>query len=325
MSASLPSSQARPLPELKPVLKGVATMVPGLHRLLARPGGGGSTDSADYCYGVWLKHLTFLWQSGMREMPSSVAELGPGDSLGVGLAALLSGASRFYALDAVTYSSPEKNLRMLDELVERFAQRAPRPTRGWPDFDGYLDSRLFPGHILTDRALEKSLAPRRIAAIRNAIARPEQGGDIVVKYIAPWTSERALEASSVDLICSHSVLEHVSDVPATFRCCFAWLRPGGWMSHQIDFTSHGITKAWNGHWQYPEWLWRIIVGGRPYLINRHPASAQARMLEAAGFRIELDKRARRPDQIRTGFGGDMAEDDLTCSSMFVQALRPPAS
>jgi len=89
-------ARARPLPELKPVLKGVATMVPGLHRLLARPGGG-STDSAEYCYGVWLKHLTFLWQSGMREMPSSVAELGPGDSLGVGLAALLSGASRFYA------------------------------------------------------------------------------------------------------------------------------------------------------------------------------------------------------------------------------------
>jgi SAM-dependent methyltransferase len=310
------------VPELKPVLKGAATMVPGLHRLLARPGGGGSTDSADYCYGVWLKHMTFLWQSGMREMPASVAELGPGDSLGVGLAALLSGASRFYALDAVTYSSPEKNLRMLDELVDRFTKRAPRPTKGWPDFDGYLDARLFPGHILTDRALEKSLAPRRIAAIRNAIARPEQGGDIVVKYIAPWTSESALEASSVDLICSHSVLEHVRDVPATVGCCFAWLRPGGWMSHQIDFTSHGITKAWNGHWQYPEWLWKIIIGARPYLINRHPGSTHVRMLEAAGFRIELIKSSRRTDGIDSrNWCGGISADDLTCSGLFVQARR----
>ncbi|MGI8422542.1 MAG: hypothetical protein ACR2NO_00220 [Chloroflexota bacterium] len=112
--------------ELKPIAKGLATMVPGLYRLLARPVAG-NTDSADYCYSVWLKHLTLLWQSGMREMPSSVAELGPGESLGSGFAALLSGASRFYALDVVSYSNTEKNLRVFDELVERFKRRAPRP------------------------------------------------------------------------------------------------------------------------------------------------------------------------------------------------------
>ena len=318
--------RAPPLPwslELKPVAKGLATMVPGLHRLLAGSGGG-STDSADYCYGVWLKHMTFLWHSGTRGMPSSVAELGPGESLGVGIAALLSGVSRVYGLDAVAYGSTEKNLRMLDEMVERFARRAPRPTRGWPDFDAYLDSNLFPSHILTDEVLQRTLAPRRIAAIRDAIAHPDKDGDLVVKYIVPWTAENALASSSVDLIYSHSVLEHVVDVPLTLRCCFAWLRPGGRMSHQIDFTSHGITKAWNGHWQYPEWLWRIIVGGRPYLINRLPASAQARMLEATGFRIELDLRARRQDGIRTSFGAGVPQEDVTCSSMFVQALKPAA-
>jgi hypothetical protein len=143
--------------DLKPVVKGLATMVPGLHRIFARPGGGG-TDSPGYCYSVWLKHLTLLWHSGLREMPRSVAELGPGDSLGVGIAALLSGASRFYALDVVAYSNTEKNLRMLDDLVERFRRRAPRPTKGWPDFDEHLDANLFPSHILTDEVLAKTLA-----------------------------------------------------------------------------------------------------------------------------------------------------------------------
>src|SRR5262245_5472028 len=183
--------------ELKPVAKGLATMVPGLHRLLAGPGGG-STDSADYCYGVWLKHLTFLWHSGTRDMPSSVAELGPGESLGGGLAALLSGVSRVYGLDAVAYSSTVKNLRMLDEMVDRFPCRAPRPTQVWPEFDAYLDASLFPGHILTDEVLERTLAPGRIEAIRDAIAHPERDGALVVKYIVPWTAENALPRASVD-------------------------------------------------------------------------------------------------------------------------------
>lgn len=295
-------------------------MVPGLYRLLGRPVAG-NTDSADYCYSVWLKHLTLLWQSGMREMPSSVAELGPGESLGTGLAALLSGASRFYALAVVPYSNTEKNLRVFDELVGRFKRRAPRPIKGWPDFDAYLDANLFPSHILTDKVLAETLAPGRISAIREAILHPERAHDIFVRYVAPWTGN-ALEKASVDLIFSHSVLEHVTDVPTAFECCAAWLRDDGWMSHQIDFESHDITKAWNGHWQYPEWLWKVIIGGRPYLINRHPASAQVRMLEAAGFKVSMQMRNHRSDGMRRAeHWMEMSDDDVSCCGMFIQARK----
>ena len=299
-------------------------MVPGIYRIVVRRRGGG-TGSADYCYAVWLKHLTLLWQSGLRTMPSSVAELGPGDSLGVGLAALLSGASRFHALDVVAYSTAEKNLRVLDELVARFRSRAPQPIKGWPDFDQYLDAELFPSHILTDDVLAKTLAPNRISAIREALRHPERSGEIVVRNVAPWTGEEDLERSSVDLIYSHSVLEHVTDVPAAFRCCASWLREDGWMSHQVDFTSQGITRAWNGHWQYPEWLWKIIVGGRPFLINRHSASAQIRMLEAAGFETVMQMRNHRNDGMSrpelSAPWKDMSNDEVTCSDLFVQARK----
>jgi len=310
--------------EWKPVARGIATMVPGIYRIAARKRGGG-TGSADYCYAVWLKHLTLLWQSGLRTMPASVAELGPGDSLGVGLAALLSGASRFYALDVAAYGNAEKNLRVLDELVERFRNRAPQPIKGWPDFDPYLDARCFPSHILTDEVLARTLAPDRISAIREALRHPGKDGEIVVRNVAPWTDEDAVEKSSIDLIYSHSVLEHVVDVPTAFRCCASWLREDGWMSHQVDFTSHGVTKAWNGHWQYPEWLWKIIVGGRPFLINRHPASTQIRMLEAAGFEAVMQMRNSRNDGLsRTELSApwkDMSNDEMSCSDLFVQARK----
>jgi hypothetical protein len=288
--------------ELKPVAKGIATMVPGLYRLLARPIAG-NTDSAEYCYSVWLKHMTLLWQSGMRRVPSSVAELGPGESLGIGLAALLSGASRFYALDVVAYSNPQKNLRVLDELVELFRSRAPNLIPGWPMFDPELFHR--------DIASVPSEA--RISAIREAIRHPERSGEIVIRYIAPWTGA-AIERSSVDLIYSHSVLEHVADVGSVYSACARWLKPDGWMSHQIDFSSHGVTKAWNGHWQYPEWLWKVIVGGRPYLINRVFASDHLHVLEAAGFRLTAQLRNDRTDGVQY-----LDMPDSRCCGMYLQA------
>jgi hypothetical protein len=53
-------------------------------------------------------------------MPESVAEFGPGDSLGVGLAALLSGSNRYSALDVHRDGSTERTLRIFDELVALF-------------------------------------------------------------------------------------------------------------------------------------------------------------------------------------------------------------
>jgi hypothetical protein len=82
---------------LTPVIKGAATYIPGLDKVASkwRKRGTGGTDTAAYCYEVWLKHLTLLWANGMRTIPDTVAELGPGDSLGTGLAALLSGANHY--------------------------------------------------------------------------------------------------------------------------------------------------------------------------------------------------------------------------------------
>ena len=71
---------------------------------------------------------------------------------------------------------------------------------------------------------------------------------------------------------SQSVLEHIDDLEGAYATLHKWLKPGGYMSHLIDFYSHGLTKEWNGHWALSDLTWGALKGRRPYLINRQLAS-----------------------------------------------------
>lgn len=309
----------------KSLVKGLLTHVPGVEPLL-RQRTAGDCQSAAYAYGIWMKHLTLLWANGLREIPGTVAELGPGDSLGVGLAAILCGARRYFALDVNEYTQPAANLRMLDELVELFRSRAPRPAPGWPDFDPHLDGRLFPSHILTDSRLAAALARERIDSIRAAIVSPGQTRDgICVRYIVPWSDPGVLVPGSVDLVLSHAMLQHVVDLEATYRALGLWVRPGGLMSHQLDLHSHGLSSVWNGYRAYSESLWRMMLGKRLYLINREPPATHFRLLEANGFAATCVLRAMRSDGIdRSRLAPrwrEISDEDLHCSGVYFQARR----
>lgn len=309
----------------KPVITGLATYIPGVYKTFARPRTGG-TCAATYCYDVWFKHLTMLRASGMRYIPGTLAELGPGDSLGVGIAALLSGVQHYFALDVVRFANVERNLAILEELVTLFQARAPRPTRGWPDFDQFLDRSLFPSHILTDDLLHDTLAPERVAAIRAAIAYPDDEHDEqMIHYFVPWDDPAVIVEASIDLIISHSVLEHINDLEKTYTACSAWLKPHGWMSHQIDFRSHGLTRAWNGHWAASDLLWKIVVGKRTYLINRQPCARHLALLREHGFDIVRQMSYERTDGIsRQQLARQwkhLSDEDLHCADLFVQARK----
>ena len=311
------------------ILRGALTLVPGIERFAPKIGiGTGGTNSAAYCHGVWLKHLVMLWENGMRRMPTTMAELGPGDSLGIGLAAMLSGVDEVIALDVVQHFDPAFNLAIFDELVERFHTRQPRWRQGWPDIDPHLDGNLFPAHILTEERLQASLAPERVAAIRRAVeGKPRPGDRVTLRSVVPWDDTRVMEEASVDLILSHSVLEHVVDLDKTYGAIRAWLRPGGWMSHQIDFKSHGLAGEWNGYRGYPEALWRLVLGNRPFLLNRQPWSTHARLLAENGFELvcvlrqHIADRGLKRGQLALRWR-QLSDDDLTCSGAFVQARRP---
>jgi hypothetical protein len=310
---------------LAPVVRGLLTYVPAINNLLPSKERGGHTDSAAYCYGVWMKHLTLLHAHGFPALPPTIAELGPGESLGVGLCALLSGSSSYAGLDVLAHSNPERNQRILNELITKFRERAPSPDKGWPEFSSYLDERLFPSHILTERALEQALQPQRIDAIRRAVTAPSPQNPITAEYKAPWFDPRVIEEGSVDLIISHSVLEHVVDLSGTYKALHQWLKPGAWMSHQIDFQSHGLTRRWNGHRTCSERMWQVTQGRRSFMINRHPASVHLRLMQEAGFRLVSHQKSFRKDDIRreelAPRWADIPEEDLNCAGLYVIATK----
>jgi hypothetical protein len=307
-----------------PVARGLLSFVPALNDILPSKTGG-HTDSSAYCYGVWMKHLTLLHANGFPGVPQTIAELGPGESLGVGLCGLLSGATHYVGLDVIAHSNPESNQAILNKLIPLFRERAPNPDKGWPEFSSYLDERLFPSHILSEEALREALRPERIEAIRRTVAAPSPQDPITAKYKAPWFDPRVIEEGTVDLVVSQSVLEHVVDLPSTYKALYQWVKPGGWMSHQIDFKSHGLSTRWNGYRTCSDRLWEITLGKRPFMINRQPASVHLRLIQEAGFHVVTHQKFMRKDGIgREELAprwADISDEDLNCSGMYVIATK----
>jgi hypothetical protein len=154
---------------------------------------------------------------------------------------------------------------------------------------------------------------------------PSKGAAITAEYKAPWFDPTVIEECTVDLILSHSVLEHVVDLRDTYAALYQWLKPGGWMSHQIDFKSHGISKRWNGYRGCSEAVWKLLFGKRLFMINRHPPSTHLKLLQEAGFKIVTQQKFLRTDGIGreelAPLWADITEEDLNCSGMYVIARK----
>lgn len=300
---------------IKPVAHGIVgllTFVPGVQTILPKFGTRG-TNSADYCYQVWLKHLTMLWKNGMQSIPDTLMEFGPGDSLGVGIAAVLSGVNHYYALDRVEFVKPQLNLQIFEKLVGLFRSRSA------------TSDNSFPSHILTDELLTVTLSEERLNSIRQILSTgtPQING-ITLKYVAPWLFNQDAN-DSIDVIISQAVLEHVLELEEIYQTFAAWLKPGGMMSHEIDFSSHNHAQKWNGHWGHSDFLWNIVMGNRTHLINRQPYSVHLEKITKNNFTVVYEFPIHRSDGIaRANLDNkwrNLSDTDLTCSSAFIQAVK----
>jgi hypothetical protein len=82
-------------------------------------------------------------------------ELGPGDSIGAGLAALLSGADRYVGLDVMPFLARADLEKIFDELVQNKIERIRRELRAGVNSGQML---YLPGTLDFDRRYYRGLA-----------------------------------------------------------------------------------------------------------------------------------------------------------------------
>ncbi len=319
--------------KIQSFISGIISFVPGgndwLFNRRKRMRKVAGTLNGEYCYSVWLRHLILARKHGVLEgVPETVAELGPGNSLGTGLAALLSGVQSYYAFDVVDHTANADNLKIFDQLIMLFKDKKKIPdSRQYPQIITELENYDFPKHILNDEILEKSLCPKRIEAIREDLQHvgDESWTPRFIHYAVPWNDTRVVKTSTIDMLFSMSVLEHVDDLELTYRAMYEWLKKGGVMSHEIDFKCHGHSHKWNGHWACPDFAWQIIRGNRPFLLNREPHSTHLHYLRKNGFEIIVDRKKKTPSDIdRKQLASqflNLSEEDLTTSNAFILSRK----
>jgi len=316
----------------KTLVWGLSTHVPGLYDSLIKirnSSSGGAAKSSRYCYSVWLRHLVMAKNNNLiQKVPETIAELGPGDSLGVGIAALLSGSNKYYALDVVPHANLMHNISVLDELVKLFQDRESIPDdTEWPDLFPKLHSYKFPKDILKDEVIDAALKPERIIAIKDALVNSGIGSsNIEIQYFVPWNNSGIIQKDSVDFVISQAVMEHIENLDEAYSAIFQWLRAGGIFSMEIDFSNHVMAKKWNEHWRYSDFMWNnVIWGKRPYSLNRQPTSIHLSLMNNNNLKIVCDIPQNNHSGIKRSELNKkfeyITDDDLYIKNTFIQGIK----
>jgi hypothetical protein len=293
--------------------------------------GHGPQEAARYSYSVWMRHLTLSRQFTGMPAPRSVVELGPGPTLGAGLAALLSGADRYVALDTVRHADTANLPELFDELRTLFADRTDIPgPSDFPRLHPRLDSYSFPEQALAADRLERAHEQDRLEAISRDIAGLACSDSTErIRYICP-RRDSVVPPGSADFVFSQAVLQEIDHGPsadtlaATFRSMARWLARGGVISHQIDLSAYGL-RPWNAHWTIGDTNWKLARGRRRHWVNRVPLSGYLALCDAHGFDIAglvpapATTSVRRTELSRRFT--QISDQDLTTCSVYLAAVK----
>ncbi len=300
------------------LLTGIATYVPGVEQLSERATGG--TNSAAYCYQIWLRHLILAGSVGLPTNPRCVAEVGPGDSLGTGITALLAGATTYVAVDLIEYVATSENVAMVDAIGDLLAAAEPVSSAGYLEQDN-----VPPEDIIGRERLEAAFSHDRRSTVRAAVSTPGTPQDGVLLTYSAGSGKTLELAGTVDMVFSQAVLEHVDDLEQVYASIASALAPGGFASHAIDFKSHSFARDWNGHWTFSDREWALVRGRRRYAINREPLATHLRLIEASGLEVVNVLRTTResnitPRDVVPRFQ-PLSDEDLHTSSAVIQAVK----
>lgn len=308
------------------------SMLGGLKSLLPFIGdykGTGGTAKWEYCVAVWLRHVGMLLERNVPVNPGTIVEVGPGDSVGLGVCAVMSGVEQYIGVDVVEHVDWARSASHVTSIAKAFRERAPVPVHAALDrVLPPLKDREFPEQwpwIRHPQTEKKSLAERE-ALLRQAIDAEGKSG--VISFRCPWSAGTVVPGSA-DWVMSHVALQDMACsagepvLQRSLRSFHGWLRPGGLMTHQVDFSCPG-DAPWNHHWAWSPLERRIARGRRPYYVNGLPLSGYLSLLHDTGFDVDVayahhDSGLGR-ERVAADYGG-LPESDYVTSAAFLIAKK----
>jgi SAM-dependent methyltransferase len=257
-------------------------------------------DLAQYCLRSVSDYERVLHSSvgdGARGIVGSrVLEYGPGDFLGVAVVLVAKGASDVTCVDRFPlFNDSSHNIAayqaILAELRSDERQRAEQCFR--------------------------------------TVGRPESGLDPARVCYEVQRSGLSGMRDAFDLVLSRAVLEHVDDLPATFRDMRGALRPSGRAVHLVDLSSHRLHRRNPLDFlTYPDWLWSLMYSHKG-VPNRHRLDSYRDAIARTGLRItkmEASKTAPREwiEEVRPHlaprFRG-LTDEELACLGFWLVCTK----
>ena len=283
-------------------------------------------NCARYCYSVWLRHIVKAYENKFIDaIPNSVGELGPGDSLGKGIAALLSGSKQYIAFDAQPNLETEANLLILKELINLFSNQSDIPDdKEFPKIKPKLNDYTFPKYLFPNENLKRNLSPKKIENIKFHI-KNYQAKSSSIKYITQEYVDKKIDEFKFDMIFSQATLEHIDNLKKTYEFMSDSLSSSGFISHQIDFKSHNSANTWDGHWKYSSLFWKFIRGNRKWFINRYPCDKHIKLIKDNELiNLKVERYESKPTFNRTKLAKtfkSISDLDRKTSGAFIQASK----
>lgn len=277
---------------------------------------------------MWMRVLVLLAERVPGLPLAEVCELGSSDSIGIGIMALLTGSDRYTSLELSGRPNRDEMLEMLHELTDLLSSHAPIPDEvEFPKINIRLSCYDFPHALLPNTKLRAMLDETRILHIHESINRLSSGARDCdqIRFICPWHDKLVEKQEDFDLIFSRAVMEHVNDCRKVYSALAERLKTGGLMLHDIEYHGHSASRIWNGHWCYPNWLWSLLKGNRPMMINRATHEMHREYLKQAGIFIKDDARTIRSSTVSVNCLSrdfrDISAEDLQTYGGWILGLK----
>lgn len=284
----------------------IARFAPSLYVYLTGQTGRGAEEVhlekvGDYfqtCFDEYFEQLSIA-QSGQVDFlrGKRILEYGPGDVPGVAILMVAHGASQVVCVDRfpMVRMSP-KNVQIVKLMLERLP--SPQHDRAWACFR----QATHPESGLNPQLIDYLVRPSGLSGLSNA----------------------------VDLVMSRAVLEHVNDLPATFRDMHVALKPGGIAIHLVDLKSHGLHRENPLDFlSWPTWLWSMMYSAKGVpnrlRIDAYRDAAAQSGLEVIAMKPTVlaspdDVRAVRPDLAAPFI--KLSDEDLSWLGFWLVCRKP---